>query len=160
MMEMNSMPDQEAQTERYLKTNGPPPGAFDLSEEEESLLHVQTDFEKMVLRSSLKGNKQNTWIIGEIIGLKGAHRGIHGRLREGDERFKRTDELIAQRLKDENERFAKIDATLDVFSQLRAKWLDRKKVVRNVLLAVCTILVLPFISQMGVEIIKHFLHWP
>jgi hypothetical protein len=141
MNEKLAMPEQEAQTAAYLKTNGPQEGAFDMSPEEELLLFGKTDFEKAVLRSSIKGTKQNAWMIQQIIGLKGAHRVIHNRLAEGDGRF------------------ARIDATLDVFTKLRDKWLTRKKVVRNVLLGIFTLFLLPFLSLFMVEVVKRLLHW-
>jgi hypothetical protein len=154
------MPDQEAETEIYLKSNGPPAGSFELSDQEELLLDGKTEFEKVVLKSSLKSNKQNAWLIAQVVGLKGAHRVIHTRLKEGDEQFARTDRLIAQRLADENERFAKIEETLHIFMELRNRWLSHKKIVRHVIVGLVTLFILPFLSLLMVEVMKHFLHWP
>jgi hypothetical protein len=132
---------QEGQTDRFLKTDGPAPGAFDLNDDEKYLLHGKTDFEKKILESVLKSNKQNDWIVRETVGLKGAHRVIHTRLAEGDKRFET------------------IEKSLAVFTELREKWLTRKKYRQRILIGALTLLILPFIGSLTVEWLKHIFDW-
>lgn len=130
----------DVQTEHFLQTNGPEPGAF-APDIPEPLLAQASEIEKFLLRKASKTDKQNDWLIKETIGLKGAHRSIRTRLGESDRRF------------------ANIDATLDVFTKLRDGWLTRRKFLRNAVIGLFTLLILPFFSLLLVEVIKHFLHW-
>jgi hypothetical protein len=134
------MPDQEAKTEFFLKTNGPPPNYF-TPDVPAYALDGSSPREKYLLEMASISAKQNGWLIQETIGLKGAHRLIHSRLAEGDKKFEA------------------IDEDRDKFHQWREKWLSRRKVVRNIIVAIITMLFLTFLPALVIEWIKHHFHW-
>ena len=128
----------ERNTEIFLRTNGPAANEFS-PDIPPHLLAGMTPNERYLSEMACISAKQNGWLIKETIGLKGAHRAIHRRLAEGDDRF------------------GKIDATLKVFTTIHDKWLTRQKVARNIILAIVTILMLPTISLLLVELLKPWL---
>ena len=132
---------EDAETTLFLNTNGPPDGAF-RQVIPAHLLEGKSESEKWLYEMVGVSAKQNEWLIRQVSGLKLAHKTIHRKMDEGVEHFK------------------KIDETLDVFTKIRDAWLTRKKMVRNILLGALTLVILPFIGLFGVEVAKHFLHWP
>jgi hypothetical protein len=133
--EMNQSQD-DAQTRIYLKSNGPPRDAFEPSAEARQLAQGKSQGEAFLILESSKHGKQNSWIIEEIVGLKGAHRKIHARLEEGDEHFKA------------------LDAVATIVTTFRDKWLDRRKVIRNTILGLLTLLLFPVMSVLFAEVLK------
>jgi predicted transcriptional regulator len=142
MSDENKIPpaNEEIDTVRFLKTNGPSKGAFK-PEIPEHLLKGKSESEKWLYEMVSIGAKQNEWLIKQVAGLKGAHRSIHAKLVEGDNRFQT------------------IEVSLDESKRAREVWTSRKNMVRNVTIAICSLLLLPFISTMAVEYIKHHFHW-
>lgn len=134
------MPEQEAQTVAYLKTNGPPEGAFK-PDVPEYALEGASKRDRYLLEMVSILAKQNEWQIKEIVGLKGAHRIIHRRLEDGEKRFDA------------------IEQTMAFFVHLKEKWLSRRKTVRNVVIGLFTLFLLPFLSLFMVEVMKRILHW-
>lgn len=144
---------QEEKTNRFLKTNGPPPGAFEPSVEAKQLAHGKTDVESFLILESSSQRKQNDWVIKEVVGLKGAHRVMHNHVSQVD--------AEAKTIKDEAaKRFSAVEETLAVFVGIRERWFAGKKMLRNIFIALFTIFMLPFLSVLAVEVVKHFLHWP
>ena len=138
----------EEQTKQYLKTNGPPPGAFAPDPSLEPLLEGKSELEKLFYRSQSTGLKQGDWVIREIAGLKSAHRTIHQKMNEIDNQFASGEK-----------RFQNIDATLAVFTAIRDQWLTRKAVRAKIAIGLITLLVFPFLSLFLVEVAKRLLHW-
>lgn len=130
----------EAQTERYLKTNGPPPDAFKPNVPDYAL-EGASKREKYLLEMTSVASRQNEWLIKETVGLKGAHRMIHSRLAEGDKRFEMLETQAA------------------AFSVFRDKWLTGKKLAINIVLGLLTLVLLPALAMIAVEWIKHSLNW-
>ena len=141
--------ENEQNTAIFLKTNGPPEGAFKPDLPDFILRHManpdamtkedRLEMERYKMEMISISTKQNQYLIEENKGHKGALRAIYKRLAEADQRF------------------GKIDATLKVFTTIHDKWLTRKKVARNTILAIVTILVLPTISLLLVELLKPWL---
>ncbi len=140
MNEKITMADQDAQTERYLKTNGPPAGAFEPDVPHYALAGA-SERETYLLEMASKADKQNRWLINEVVGLKGAHRVIHTRLNDGDKKFDDLESLAA------------------TVRDWHAKWLTGKRVVRNIVIAILTICLGPAIGIFLEDMVKHFLHW-
>ena len=131
----------DAQTEKFLRTNGPPPGAFAPDPMVELFVKDLPDREKWLYRTQSTTVKQGDWIIPQISGIKAAHRTIHAKLYEGDARFK------------------KIEATLDSWAAWKEKWLGRKMMFWKVALGGLTMLLLPVAGMLIVEYIKHIAGW-
>ena len=163
----------EVKTEIFLRTNGPSKGAFDPSPELLRLLEGKDASEKFLLLQSNTHTKQNEWLINQIIGLKGAHRSLHEQLLAEDNRSVKIETEVKAHLQkveaeavlkcqvctDANQReFSQIKKTLQIFTDMREKYLDRKKLVRHVLWIVLSLLLIPatgiFIGEFGVDIAK------
>lgn len=140
------MLDQEAQTNHFLRTNGPNPGEFE-PDIPPQLLKGKSEDEQWLYREVNRGNKMSEWLIPQVVGLKGAHRIIH-------ERMVDVKKDLAAELGKGNERFSKIEAEMAPFLVLREKWLTRKKMIRNILLAMLTIFLLPALSVLLAEVLK------
>lgn len=140
MTDKITMADQEDSTARYLRTNGPPPGAFE-PDVPHYAMEGSTEREKYLLEMASKGDKQNRWVINEIIGLKGAHRVIHARLEDGDKKI------------------SELETVASIVKDWRAKWLTGKRKARNIIIAIITIALLPSLGIFIEDAIKHFLHW-
>ena len=152
-------------TEKFLKTNGPPSDVFKPDPWVEALVEDLPQDQKILHRSVAVIMKQLGWIIPELSGLKSAHRTIHEKMEASEKHFDHVDSEL-QRLAPclacaelTKNRLEKIDATLDVFTQLRDRWLDRKKMTRNIIIAIASLFLLPFFAGLGIELVKHVLHW-
>jgi hypothetical protein len=138
----------DEQTRQYLKTNGPPPGAF-APDVPAWVLEGLTQKEKYMMEMISTGAKQNEWLIHEVSGLKSAHRTIHSKMEQINNQFAAGEK-----------RFQGIDSTLAPFTALRDKWLNRKALRNRTIMGLVSLLILPFFSLLLVEVAKHFLHWP
>ena len=146
---MSELPnsEQERQTERFLKSNGPPADAFH-PDVPDYALEGATKREKYLLEMASISAKQNGWLIQDSIGLKSVHRTINTRLNE-----------IDARLCEGDKQFAAINDDRLKLQAWRDRWLSRKKVVRNVAVAIVTALFLTFLPALAVEWVKHHFHW-
>ena len=132
----------EESTRQFLKTNGPPPGIFAPDASLEPLLEGKGELEKRFYRSQSTQGKQNDYLISQGSGFKAALRSVHSRLEDGEARF------------------IGIEGKLQVFDTLREKYLNRRKMIRNITVAVVSLFFLPFLSVLAVEVVKRLLHWP
>lgn len=130
----------EAQTQIFLKTNGPPAEVFHPSVPD-FVLDGASKRERYLLEQSSIQSKQNAWLIKETTGMKRAHRVIHARLAQGDKRFDRLDE--------ENQ----------WLREWRTRWFGGEKMLRTAIAAILTLLLLPLLANLATEIVKHFMHW-
>jgi hypothetical protein len=109
--------------------------------------------------------KQVGWVIPEISGLKAAHRTIHQKMNDGTAHFRSVDNSLIRLAPcltcavETKDRLQKIDTELNKFTLMRDKYLTRRKMIRNTLIAVATLFFLPFLSVLAVEFIKHAWHW-
>ena len=152
-------------TIRYLKHNGPPPDVFKPDPWVEEVIKNLPEDQKILHRTVVTMSKQVGWMIPEIVGLKAAHRTIFSKMEEGNDHFAKLDSDVEalspcrECAAKTNEHLTKIDATLSVFTQLRERWLSREKMFRNVTLVLATLLVMPFLAGLAIEVVKHYLYW-
>lgn len=133
--------DNEANTEQFLKTNGPAPGYFAPDPSLEPLLDGKSELEKRFYRSQSTQGKQNDYIISQIQGLKMVARTTHDRLSDGEQRF------------------IKIEATLDAFTKLREVFLNKSALRRKLFFGCLAFFGTIIAGPLVVELVKHWMHW-
>jgi hypothetical protein len=174
------MPEEKANdeaTNRFLRTNGPPPFQPQLPE---FVLHGADERTKWLCEKADVSTQQNAWQIDQIIGLKGAHRTIHSRLEHDDKRMQKIEQSIQEaslvavqtvnaanlKFKQIDDTLAKVQSVIDRFIPFLEKlilfwekWMGRKNWFLKILAGILTLLFLPFMSVMAVEVCKHYLGW-
>jgi hypothetical protein len=169
----------DQQTAVFLRSNGPPEGAFK-PDIPPHLLHGKSESEIWLYEMVGISTKQNEWLINQVIGLKGAHRTINQRLAEGEKRFEKIEQSIQDaslvavqtvnaanfKFKQIDDTLAKVQSVIDRFIPFLEKlilfwekWMGRKNWFLKILAGILTLLFLPFMSVMAVEVCKHYLGW-
>ena len=149
-------------TALFLKTNGPPESLF-VPDIPEHLLVGKSESDRWLYHSVGVHSKQNEWLIGQVSGLKAAHRTILSNSEAATLHFAKLDGDIEalspcrECAAKTNEHLSKIDATLATFTALRDRWLSRRQVLRNAAIVLATLLLMPFLSGIAVELVKHYL---
>jgi len=153
-----------AVTALFLKTNGPPPEVMTPSIPPH-LLAGKSPSEVWLYEKIDVAGKQNNWLISQVSGLKAAHRTIHAKMEDVESQAaenRTAMERLAPCLNcatETREHLQKIDGTLKVFTELRDRWLNKRKLMRNALAAVATLTLLPAVGMFVVELLKHWLKW-
>jgi hypothetical protein len=140
MPDSPEMSAQENQTDRFLKTDGPPPGYF-TPDVPEYALEGATKRERYILEMQSIQAKQNQYLIEQNAGHKTVLRTVIDRLKVGDAMF------------------VEINKDRADFKAWIAKWLSRKNVIRNLFAVLATAIILPLLVLLADDWLKHIFHW-
>lgn len=128
------------ETEHFLKSPPPPATRF-APNIPPHLLEGKSESEKYLYEMVGITAKQNEYIIEEQTGMKKSHAELH------------------ENQKETNKRLTKTELSLEPFITFRNTWLTKKKMIRNMLVILFTAFLLPFLSILAEDFVKHVLNW-
>ena len=139
--------DKDRDTESFLKTDGPKTGAF-ASTIPAFLLEGQPPAIKELLNLTSVSTKQNEYVIEQVEGLKTAHKTMAHHMKDMD-----------RRLQEGELRFANIDKTLKIFTDIHAAWLAKRLIKTKIALGIGGFVATLIAAPLAVAWFAHHAGW-